>query len=261
MTTRNSLIECKVLTDREMTERHLLTKKKMCPRDGSTRENDNSLREIDRRSFLILSATFVAALAFPNISGVRGCNAAEAQFFEGKCVTKRDVGKKVLVAYTSKYGSTGGVAEAIGKELCKKDLTTDVALAGNAGDVGSYQGAVIGGAVYKGKWMSEAADFVKKNRDALSRMPVAYFLVGMTMSQPTEENRIRALSYIDPVLRAVPEIKPIAIGLFAGALDYSKLSWVEKTIMKARGTAEGDYRDWKGIRAWAQDSLCTRLTG
>jgi len=253
--------ECEVLTDEETTEGYLMTRKKIYLSEALVKGNNNTFQKIDRRSFLIMSIAFVAAFALPDISGVRAGNATEAQFPEGKCVAKKDAGKKVLIAYASKYGSTGGVAEAIGKELCKKDVTADVTLAGNASDVASYQGVVIGGAVYRGKWMAEAADFVKKNRDILSRVPVAYFLVGMTMSQPTEENRMRTLSYIEPVLKTFPEIRPVAIGLFAGALDYGKLSWVEKTIMKARGTAEGDFRDWKSIRAWAQDSVYTRLTG
>jgi len=258
---RKNNTEGEILTCEEITDEYLMTRKKIYRSEALVKGNNNMFREIDRRGFLIMSTVFVAALALPDILGVRAGNATEVQFSEGKCVTKKDVRKKVLVAYASKYGSTGGVAEVIGKELCKKDLSADVALVVNTGDVGPYQGVVIGGAVYKGKWMSEAADFVKKNRDALSRVPVAYFLVGMTMSQPTEENRIRTLSYIEPVLKTVPEIKPVAIGLFAGALDYSKLSWVEKTIMKARGTAEGDFRDWKSIRTWAQDFVCTKLTG
>ena len=75
--------------------------------------------------------------------------------------------KKVLITYASKYGSTGGVADAIGKELCSKDLAADVVLIKNAGNVGSYQGVVIGSAIYMGKWMSEAVDFVEKNQDFL----------------------------------------------------------------------------------------------
>jgi menaquinone-dependent protoporphyrinogen oxidase len=223
--------------------------------------NNNNVRDIDRRSFLILSTALVAALALPDIPKVRPGYAAEAQFPEGRCGAKKDMGKRMLVAYASRYGSTGGVADAIGKELCKKDVAADVTLARNAGDLGSYRGVVIGSAIYRGKWMSEAADFVKRNKDALSRMPVAYFLVCMTMAQPTEKRRAEALSYMDPILKAVPEIKPVAIGLFAGALDYSKLSWFNKEILKSKGTPEGDFRDWEGIRAWAQDSVYTRLTG
>ncbi len=169
--------------------------------------------------------------------------------------------KRVLVTYASKYGSTGGVADAIGKELCGKGLAADVALIRNAGDLGLYQGAVVGSAIYMGKWMREATDFVKENREILSRIPVVYFLVCITLSQPTENSRAEALSYMEPILKAVPEIRPLGIGTFAGALDSSKLSWLNKRILKAKGLPEGDFRDWNGIRTWAQESVYAGFAG
>jgi menaquinone-dependent protoporphyrinogen oxidase len=189
--------------------------------------------------------------------GAGDSHAADTKFPEGRCGGKME--KKVLVTYASKYGSTGGVADAIGKELCSRDVATDVVLIKNAGNVSSYQGVVIGSAIYMGKWMSEAVDFVKKNRSILLQVPVAYFLVCMTLSKPTEKNRAEVLSYIDTVLKAVPEIKPVGIGTFAGALDYNNLSWLNKKILKSKGTPEGDFRDWNAIHAWARDPVWARL--
>ena len=167
--------------------------------------------------------------------------------------------KKVLVTYASKYGSTGGVADAIGKELCTKDVAADVVLIKNAGNISSYQGVIIGSAIYRGKWMSEAIDFVKKNQEILRQMPVAYFLVCMTLSQPTERKRAEVLSYMDPVLKAVPEIKPVGIGTFAGAMDYNNLSWLNKKILKSKGSPEGDFRDWNAIRTWAREPVYAKF--
>jgi menaquinone-dependent protoporphyrinogen oxidase len=164
-----------------------------------------------------------------------------------------------LIAYASKYGSTGGVADAIGKELCGRDLAADVALIRNAGNIGSYRGVVIGSPIYMGKWMSEAIDFVKEHREVLRQVPVAYFLVCMTLAEPTEKNRAKVLSYMEPILKAVPEIEPVGIGTFAGALDYSNLSWLNKKILKSKGTPEGDFRDWNAIRGWAREPVYTKL--
>jgi menaquinone-dependent protoporphyrinogen oxidase len=219
--------------------------------------SDPNIRRMERRSFLTLSAGFLAAIAFGSIPGLSP--AGEAQFPEGRCEGDKNMGKRILVTYASKYGSTGGVADAIGKELCGKGLAADVALIRNAGDCGLYQGVIVGSAIYMGKWMPEAVDFVKKNRDILCQVPVAYFLVCMTLSQPTEEKRTKVLSYMDPVLKAVPETKPIGIGTFAGALDYKNLSWLNKKIMKSKGSPEGDFRDWNAIRAWAREPVYSEL--
>jgi menaquinone-dependent protoporphyrinogen oxidase len=212
---------------------------------------------IRRRDFLALSASLITAMSLGGTLGTGVSHATDTKFPEGRCGGKRE--KKVLVTYASKYGSTGGVADAIGKELCRKDVAADVVLIKNAGNVGSYQGVVIGSAIYRGRWMSEAADFVEKNRDILRLVPVAYFLVCMTLSQPTEKNRAEVLSYMDPILKAVPEIRPVGIGTFAGALDYNNLSWLNKKIMKSKGSPEGDFRDWNAIRAWAREPVYAKF--
>ncbi len=219
--------------------------------------DDSVLCKMNRRDFLALSVGLTAAMSLGGMSCAGVSHEAGIKFPEGRCGGKMK--KKVLITYASKYGSTGGVADAIGKELCSKDAATDVVLIKNAGNVSSYQGVVIGSAIYMGKWMSEAADFVKENRDILRHMPVAYFLVCMTLARPTERKRAEVLSYMDPILKAVPEIKPVAIGTFAGALDYSNLSWLKKKIMKSKGAPEGDFRDWNAIRTWPREPLYAKL--
>jgi len=221
---------------------------------------DNSgLMRFTRRDFLVLSTSLIAAMSLGGMPGARVGNAAEINFPEGKCEGKKAEEKRILVTYASKYGSTGGVADAIGKEFCSKEMSVDVALIRNAGNLSSYRGVVIGSAIYMGKWLSEAMDFVKENRDILRQVPVAFFLVCMTLSRPTEENRAKVLSYMDPILKSVPEIKPVGIGAFAGAMDYNNLSWINKKILKSKGTPEGDFRDWNVIRAWAREPVYARL--
>ncbi len=58
----------------------------------------------------------------------------------------------------------------------------------------------------------------------------------------------------------VPEVKFVDAGLFAGGMDPAKLALPMKLIMKAMKTANGDFRDWDAIRAWA-GTLLPKLTG
>jgi menaquinone-dependent protoporphyrinogen oxidase len=219
---------------------------------------EGNIWSVGRRDFLTFSLSLITAMSLGDISCVGVSHATETKFPEGRCGEEKNM-KKVLVTYASKYGSTGGVADAIGKELCTKDVAADTVLIKNAGNISSYQGVIIGSAIYMGNWMPEAVDFVEKNRDILGQVPVAYFLVCMTLSQPTEKNRTKVLSYMDPLLKAVPEIKPIGIGTFAGALDYKNLSWLNKKILKSKGSPEGDFRDWNAIRAWAREPVYSEL--
>ena len=211
-------------------------------------------RRLSRRDFLALAGGIISAMSLRAMCGAEFSQAAAIEFPEVKCGGKNRMDKRILVTYASKYGSTGGVAEAIGKGLCSKGAAADVLLTKNAVNLSSYQGVVVGSAIYMGKWLPDAVEFVKTNCEMLRRVPVAYFLVCMTLCKPTEENRVKVLAYLDPVLKAIPEIKPVGIGTFAGALDYSNLSWLNKKILKSKGTPEGDFRDWNAIRAWAEGS-------
>jgi menaquinone-dependent protoporphyrinogen oxidase len=118
-------------------------------------------------------------------------------------------------------------------------------------DLSSYQAVILGSAIRMGKWLPETVEFLKKHQDALSRVPVAYFVVCLTMKDDTADNRRTALAFLDPVRKQVPQVKPVDIGLFAGAVDFNKLSFVYSLILKVKGAPEGDFRNWETIRTWA----------
>jgi menaquinone-dependent protoporphyrinogen oxidase len=143
------------------------------------------------------------------------------------------------------------VAEAIGQTLCETGAAVDVRLVGNVNDLSSYQAVILGSAIRMGKWLPETVEFLKKHQDALSRVPVAYFVVCLTMKDDTADNRRTALAFLDPVRKQVPQVKPVDIGLFAGAVDFNKLSFVYSLILKVKGAPEGDFRNWETIRTWA----------
>ena len=163
---------------------------------------------------------------------------------------------KILVAYATKAGSTAEVAAEIGRVIeSKSGHKVDVRPVGKAKEVSGYDAVIIGSAIRVGKWLPEATKFVEKHRDALSQVPVAYFTVCLTLSEDTEENRRTVAAYLDPVCEVV---QPVDVGLFAGVMDYSKLPFILRLMMKKMGSPEGDFRDWEAIRAWAAD-LCPAL--
>ena len=154
---------------------------------------------------------------------------------------------KVLVAYASRTGSTAEVAEAIGKALHGEGDAVDIRPAKDVTDMSPYRAAIVGSAIYMGRWMSEAVKFVKTHRDALSRIPVAYFLVCLTLN---EDNYHTVAAYVDPI-RAM--VKPVDVGLFTGRLDYSKLPFLYRLVAKTMKAPEGDFRNWEAIHTWATE--------
>jgi menaquinone-dependent protoporphyrinogen oxidase len=162
---------------------------------------------------------------------------------------------RILVAYSSQTGSTAGVADALGKQLAAGGAAVDVRQAKEVVDLSAYSAVVIGSAIHGGKWLPEAMTFVQANQSKLRQMPTAYFLVCLMMANATEENRRWVATFLEPV-RAL--VRPVAEGRFAGALLYNKYSLFEGLGMRVFGRsqhlAEGDYRDWDAIHAWADST-------
>jgi menaquinone-dependent protoporphyrinogen IX oxidase len=92
----------------------------------------------------------------------------------------------------------------------------------------------------------------------LSRLPVAYFVVCLTMSEDTPENRQTTLGYLEPLRKAAPEVQPVDTGLFGGAVlndtaEFKQLFPLLRFIAGAmvKNPQVQDRRDWEAIRAWA----------
>jgi menaquinone-dependent protoporphyrinogen oxidase len=177
------------------------------------------------------------------------------------------MGDTVLVAYGTWAGSTAEVAEEIGKTLREAGLNVDVKSARDVDDVSAYGGVVVGSGVRAGKLHSHVLRFLKAHQAAMSQVPVAYFVVCLSMmkdaadndrvsadnDRASEEERREAMGYLDGARQAAPQIDPIGVGLFGGVMDFSKLGGLMRFMMRTMKSPEGDYRDWDAIRDWARE--------
>jgi len=159
---------------------------------------------------------------------------------------------KILVAYATRAGSTAEVAQAIAEVLRGQGNTVDVMPVKEVKDLSPYRAVIAGSAIRMGSWLPEAVDFVTKNQPALNKVPTAFFLVSGFLKDDTSEMRAKVSAFLDPV-RAI--MKPCKEGLFAGKMDYSKISFLDRIIAKAVKSVEGDWRNWDEIRAWAAHAV------
>ena len=157
--------------------------------------------------------------------------------------------KKILVTYATRAGSTFEVAARVAEVLRAAGATVDVKPVAAVHEVKGYDAVIVGSPIRMGHWLPEAVTFVKANREPLSHIPTAYFLVSGFLRDDTPEMRRKALAYLDPV-RTI--LEPTSIGLFAGKMDYSKMDWLDRSIAEAVSSSEGDWRSWEAIRCWAQ---------
>ncbi len=162
---------------------------------------------------------------------------------------------RILVTYASRTGTTAGVAEVIGETLAAGGLAVDVRPMHDVTDLIPYRAVVAGSAINGAQWLPDALTWVRDHRPELSRRPFAAFLVCMTLAMPGDPHHEEVRKWLQPVRELVT---PAREGLFAGALDISKLpSWRAKvnfSVSVRLGVwSEGDHRDWDAIRAWAEE--------
>jgi menaquinone-dependent protoporphyrinogen oxidase len=153
---------------------------------------------------------------------------------------------KVLVASASRHGATSEIAEAIGAELRERGLEVDVKRVEEVHDLAGYGAVVLGSAVYIGKWLEPARDFVERRADELSAISTWLFSSGPIGDppRPTPEDAVD----VEPHVLAT---RARGHRVFAGRLDRGALSFGEKAVALAFRAPEGDFRDWDEIRRWA----------
>ena len=158
--------------------------------------------------------------------------------------------KKILVTYATRAGSTAEVAAGIAEVLRAAGTIVDTQPIRAVRDMNGYDAVIVGSAIRMGQWLPEAVEFVKAHCGTLSQIPTAYFLVSGLLHEDTPEMRQKVLAFLNPV-HAI--LEPVSIGMFAGKMDSSKLSWLDRLMAKAVGTPEGDWRNWEAIREWTQE--------
>lgn len=186
--------------------------------------------------------------------------------------------EKILVTYATMAGSTADVAQAVADELSGRGLQVDVLPIDEVKGIEAYTGVVVGAPMIMG-WHRAALKFVRQHRDDFTRIPLAVFVMAMSLTHtgetsvdgvpvyvdedlpksPLKEAKLsfrqryaRLTSYLQPILKAVHPARPVSIGVFGGRLEYGRLKWwavlFAMLIIQAQA---GDRRNWPAIRTWA----------
>lgn len=165
----------------------------------------------------------------------------------------------VLVAYSSRHGSTAGIAERIAAALRDAGLSAEARPVVQVHDVERYDAVVVGSAAYMYHWLKEAARFVRRHRDALAQRPVWLFSSGPLGTERVDAGGVDALEASRPkeFEELVPLVRARGTQVFFGAWDPEApaVGLVERMVRHMPATADatpaGDFRDWAAIDAWA----------
>ena len=160
---------------------------------------------------------------------------------------------KMLVAVSSKHGSTQEIAESIGATVREAGIEVEVVDAQQVESVAPYDAVVVGSAVYLGRWMGPARDLVNRSADALRTRPVWLFSSGPLR-----------LDIVDPAdaaegMKLLELVDARDHRVFPGKADKHDFGFLERAAVSIVKHPWGDHRDWPAIKEWAT-SIARELT-
>ena len=153
--------------------------------------------------------------------------------------------RSILITYATKHGSTRQVAEVIAGTLDEQGLGVHVAPAADVHDLSTYDGVVLGTALYMGRPHADARRFLKRYHKALNAIPVAVFAMG-PLTTGTDDVA-GSKKQLDRALATVSDLVPISTAIFGGVVDPAKLRFPFSHMDAS------DARDWDIIAAWAHE--------
>ena len=101
------------------------------------------------------------------------------------CGSANTGGKRVLVAYDSKHGSTSMIAEKVGDVLCENGFQVDIRPALIVEDISTYDAIVLGSPVYYANFLPGALHFLERHRTILAVKDVAVFALSTSVDKET----------------------------------------------------------------------------
>jgi len=155
---------------------------------------------------------------------------------------------KVLVAAASKHGATQQVAEAIGEELTAREFDVTVAHLEDVTSITGYDAVIVGSAIYFGKWMKPARQFVTRHTAELATRPVWLYSSGPIPRPEAKADYSYDRREGDEIANAV---RAREHRLFLGKLDRKRLSLLERGPARMAKLPDGDFRPWDEIKIWA----------
>ncbi len=205
-------------------------------------------KKVSRREFLKIAGIGLAATAF-TCSGLGYAATRQLQIeLPDLSLEKENAMKKVLVAYSTRAGSTAEIAATIGQTLSQRGFSVDVLPVKKQPNPADYQAVILGSPIRMGSWLPEMVSFIKENRSLLEKLPLALFTVHMLNGGDDEQSRTNRQAYLNAVREWVTHAEEV---YFLGKMELAKLSFLDRFISNAMKAKDEDLRDWNAIQTFA----------
>lgn len=167
---------------------------------------------------------------------------------------------RILILYGTTDGHTAKIARFVAEALGSQGAEVDVVEAGTAWpDPRDYAGVVVAASLHARGYQRSVVRWAQANADALNGRTTAFLSVCLSVLQ--KDLRVqRELGGIANRFEAETRWKPTRVKHVAGALLYTRYSWLKRWVMrrisgKAGGstdvTRDHEYTDWADLRGFA----------
>ena len=180
---------------------------------------------------------------------------------------------KSMIVYGTTFGATKGTSEEIARMLREQKFDVKIVNAEEEKikDISEYGLIIVGSSLANCRWNKGAEDFLKKFHKEFENKKLALFVSSVAPIAEREANtaevdKERKIALEDKVSKY--NLKPVAMGLFGGILNYNKMGFIARKGMeiafKSRLQENGfkevepgvyDLRDWNAIRNWTQELI------
>ncbi len=170
---------------------------------------------------------------------------------------------RVLVVYHSEEGQAAKVAERIASVLAAEGTVVDTATSDDDPSPGGYDGVIVGDSIHVGRHSRSLQRWLTHHADALDGVPTALFQVSLTSAHDDIEHAGEAHQLVQGLLDGTG-FDPDMVGMFAGALAYTRYGWLKRRLMHHVAASQGDpidtstdheFTDWDAVEHFAADAL------
>jgi menaquinone-dependent protoporphyrinogen oxidase len=159
------------------------------------------------------------------------------------------VAARVLVAFASKLGSNGEIAEVIADTLREAGHHASAHAVREIRGLDGWDAVVLGSAIYAAHWQRDARRFVTRHHDGLAERPLWLFSSG-----PLDERLARAnLPITDHGATITADLGALGHRTFGGRLQAD--ADIDPQVLRTHPI--GDFRDWEAIRGYAREIAAT----
>jgi menaquinone-dependent protoporphyrinogen oxidase len=160
----------------------------------------------------------------------------------------------ILIAYSTRAGSTAEVANVIAEVLRDAQLTVEVARMRDLKTLSRYSAVILGAPLYMGQMPGELHRFVNRFPVQLGAHPQWFFVLGPIRGKPEEFSK--AGEQTEKQLKRYAWIQPLETKILGGRFDVDHMPFPFSLARRlpafpAKDVPPADIRDWKDIRAWA----------